>query len=66
MMDPEDIRHHLELGRTLLAMKERVAARSVLEHALSLPTRNRRDERCQLEVREILVMLAKTGRQRRR
>jgi tetratricopeptide (TPR) repeat protein len=42
-LDPETIRHHLELGKTYLAMKDRPSARREFETVLRLPARGYRD-----------------------
>jgi tetratricopeptide (TPR) repeat protein len=58
-LDPEEIRHHLELGRTCLALKERDEARAAFERVLSLPARNRQDTLRQAEARELLAGISR-------
>jgi len=56
-LNPDSIRHHLELGKTYLEMKEWDLARAELERVTRLPARLYYDENLKVEARQLLVGL---------
>jgi tetratricopeptide (TPR) repeat protein len=58
-LDPNTIRHHLELGKTYLVMKERPSARREFETVLRLPEQGRR---VAVWKEEAAGLLLRTGR----
>jgi tetratricopeptide (TPR) repeat protein len=61
-LEPDNVNHHLELGRTYMMLKDSPAARRELERAIALPpVSSARDPRYQEEARSLLARLAKKG-----
>jgi tetratricopeptide (TPR) repeat protein len=59
-LEPGNINHRLELGRTFLMLKDHAQARRELERAVSLPlSGSARDPRYQAEARELLAKLGR-------
>jgi tetratricopeptide (TPR) repeat protein len=61
-LEPDNVNHHLELGRTYMMLKDSPAARRELERAVALPpVSSARDPRYQEEARSLLARLSKKG-----
>jgi hypothetical protein len=59
LLAPQRVSHHIELGRTYVAMGKKDLARSELETGLALPSIEKDDEVSKARGREVLAKLNK-------
>ncbi len=56
-LNPNGVASHVELGRTYLAMSQKSQAATELKKAISLPSKEKDDEYCKRQAREVLAKL---------